>query len=212
VKVDVAWGGMFYVLADAASLGLTLAMDQGAALVRAGRKLTQAALEQLPEVVHPTEPSIRGVSICCLTGSVSREDGSEDGEGGGRVRSSNTVVIATGELKWDDPDTFNSGILDRSPCGTGTCARMAILHARGMLPIGTEFEHRSITGATFVGKCESTCTVGGLDAVSPSITGRAWVTGYNTLLLRHDDPFPEGFTVGDVWGAPKLERHENHSS
>ena len=184
LTVDVAWGGMFYVIADAAQLGLSLTPGEGAAIVRAGRMITQAAREQLP-VSHPAEASISGVSICCLAGPL---DAGHRPPGGAAeqaaLRAKNAVVIATGALDWDDPDTFASGIIDRSPCGTGTCARMAVLHARGDLPLQTDFIHESITGETFTGRLHATCNVGGIEAVEPSISGRAWVTGYNTLFVH----------------------------
>ena len=204
LRVDVAWGGMFYVVVSAEQLGLSLAPEEGAKIVRAGRMVTQAAREQLP-ATHPADTSIEGVTICCITAPL------EEGGAEGAIRSKNAVVIATGAVDWADRDTFASGIIDRSPCGTGTCARMAVLHARGELPLETDFVHESITGEVFVGRLHATCTVGGRPAVEPTISGRAWVTGYNTLFVGAADPFPSGFTVGDVWGAtPKLDAHGDH--
>ena len=206
VVVDVAWGGMFYVLVDAASLGLTLDRGDGARLARFGRMITQAASEQLP-CVHPANPAINGVTICCLTSPATATDRTAAG-GETVLRAKNAVAISTGAMDWDAPDSHRA-ILDRSPCGTGTCARMAVLHAKGELPLGTCFEHESITGEVFVGRLSAETRVGELPAVRPSVTGRAWVTGYNTLLLRDDDPFQDGFTVGDVWGEPALRLHED---
>ena len=113
-------------------------------------------------------------------------------------------MLTNGALRADDPRTW-TGALDRSPCGTGTCARMAALHARGQLAIGERFPHRSIIGSEFVGELTGTTTVGPYAAVLPRITGRAWVTGYTRWVLDDTDPFPTGYTVGDIW-APQRRR------
>ena len=114
----------------------------------------------------------------------------------------NATVMTNGALRADDPRTW-TGALDRSPCGTGTCARMAALYARGQLAIGEPFRHRSIIGSEFVGELTGTTTVGPYAAVLPRVTGRAWVTGYTRWVLDDTDPFPTGYTVGDIW-APQL--------
>jgi proline racemase len=88
------------------------------------------------------------------------------------------------------------------PCGTGTCARMAALYARGQLAIGEKFSHRSILGSEFIGELTGTTTVGSFPAVLPTITGTAWVTGHSRWLLDDTDPYPTGYTVGDIW-APQ---------
>lgn len=119
VTVDVAWGGMYYVLAEASTFGLRLTPDEGADIARIGAMLTAAAREQLP-VVHPENPGIAGVSISQLWGP-------PHGDGAHRR---NAVTVSTGEVDWSRPSTW-TGALDRSPCGTGTCAAMAVLHARG---------------------------------------------------------------------------------
>lgn len=194
IRVDIAWGGMFYVIVDANKLGLMLAPDEGAAIVRIGRMITQAAREQL-QVIHPTKPSISGISICCIAGPVT------ENQKDGSLQSKNAVVIATGSVDWGNAATFASGIIDRSPCGTGTCARMAVLHAKGLLKLHTDFVHESITGETFIGRLHAAGHAGLFAAVEPSISGRAWITGYNTLFVHEHDPFPAGFTVGDIWGS-----------
>ena len=84
---------------------------------------------------------------------------------------------------------------------------MAVLHAKKQLPLDTDFVHESITGETFTGRLHAACRVGDFAAVEPSISGRAWVTGYNTIFVHEQDPFPSGFTVGDVWGStPTLDQ------
>ncbi len=114
------------------------------------------------------------------------------------------MVMSNGRLRADDPNTW-TGALDRSPCGTGTCARMAALYARGQLAIGEKFSHRSIIGSEFVGELTGTTTIGPYAAVLPTITGSAWVTGYSRWVLDETDPFPTGYTVGDIWGPEALQ-------
>jgi proline racemase len=186
--VDVAWGGMFYVIADAAQFGLQLLPDEGREIARVGRMLQGAAAEQLP-AVHPENPAISGVSISQLSGPPSHPEA---------VRK-NAVVVATGELDWDRPETW-TGALDRSPCGTGTCAKMAALHAKGELGLDQDFPHEGVLGTIWTGRLVREAEVGGRRAVVPTITGRAWITGYNDYVVDDSDPFPEGFTVGDIWG------------
>jgi proline racemase len=112
----------------------------------------------------------------------------------------NTVVISTGEFDWSDPSTW-TGVLDRSACGTGTCAKMAVLHAKEKLPLHTDFVHESILGTTFTGRLIAETRVGPHAAVVPEITGQAWITGIAQYLVDPTDPFPEGFMVGDLWGG-----------
>jgi proline racemase len=189
VRVDVAWGGMFYVLAEAAAAGVALEPGNGRHIARVGEWLRQAAAEQLP-VSHPEHPEIRDASIALLWGPPTVAG----------AHGRNAVVLSTGPVSWDRPDAAG-GVLDRSPCGTGTCARMATLHARGELPLGRDFVHESIIGTTFTGRLLRETTVGPYGAVVPTITGRAWITGRSEYVLDAEDPFPEGFTVGDLWGG-----------
>ena len=123
--------------------------------------------------------------------------GSGDSAG---VSGRNSVVLPAGRITLGDPASWR-GTLDRSPCGTGTCARMAALHARGELDLGVPFVHQGVLGTTFRGLLHERTTVGGQDAVVPSIQGRAWITGYAQHVLQPDDPFPTGLTVGDVWST-----------
>lgn len=188
VSVDVAWGGMFYALTDAAALGFRLTPDEGRDLVRVGEMVKAAAREQIP-VMHPETPELAGISIMEWTGppSVPGAD------------AKNTVVVSSGELDWSRPESF-TGVLDRSPCGTGTCARMAVMHARGELAIGADFVHEGILGTTWTGRLLRETTVGGVAAVVPQLTGSAWITGRVQMVVDDDDPFPDGYTVGDLWG------------
>jgi len=188
VLVDVAWGGMFYAIASADQLGLELTPDQGREIVRLGEMLKAAAREQIP-VAHPEHPEISGISIVELTAPPTLAG----------AHGKNTVVVSSGTLHWDRPESF-TGVLDRSPCGTGTCARMAALHARGKLAIGEDFVHEGILSTAWTGRLLRETTVGPYRAVVPQLTGSAWITGRTEFEVDPDDPFPDGFTVGDLWG------------
>jgi proline racemase len=187
VAVDVAYGGMFYVIAQAASVGLELRPDEARDIVRVGEMIKAACIEQLP-VVHPENPNIAGVSIAQLSGPPSRADAS----------LKNAVVVSSGELRWDRPSSW-TGVIDRSPCGTGTCARMATLHARGQLGLDMDFVHEGILGTVFTGRLVAETQVGPYAAVVPTISGQAWITGFAQYVLDPSDPFPEGYTLGDLW-------------
>lgn len=104
----------------------------------------------------------------------------------------------TGDFSWEDPSTW-TGALDRCPSGTGTSAKMAVLHAKGELALDEPFRHESILGIVYTGRLQSTTTVHGQAAVVPTVTGTSWISGFNTLVLDPRDPFPEGFAVGDIW-------------
>lgn len=190
MRVDVAWGGMFYVIADAEPLGLRLTPEEAASAARAGEMIKAAAREQLPEPVHPDNPEIRGITIAQLSGPP---------HGAGAHRRNN-VVVSTGRLDWERPESWRAA-LDRSPCGTGTCARMATLWARGQLPLEQDFVHEGVLGTTFTGRLLRETRVGDTPAVVPTLTGTGWITGHARYTLDPTDPFPEGFTVGDLWGG-----------
>lgn len=187
VGVDVAYGGMFYVIADARRFGLRLTPDEGRDIVRIGEMVKAATREQLP-VTHPLQPGFEGVTIAQLSGPPL----------GDEADWRNAVVVSTGTLDWDRPATW-TGALDRSPCGTGTSAKMATLHARGRLRLNQDFLHAGILGTVFTGRLHEETKVGPYRAVVPSISGQAWITGHSTYTLDPGDPFPEGFTVGDIW-------------
>jgi proline racemase len=190
VRTDVVFGGQFFAQVRAADLGLELAPDNGRQLVRAGALIKLAAHEQLA-LTHPVNPALDRVNLVML----------HDGDRVPGRESRNTVVLTNGVLDKGRPETW-TGALDRSPCGTGTSARMAALHARGQLAIGEDFVHHSIIGSTFVGHLTAETTVGDRPAVLPTITGRAWVTGRATWVMDPNDPYQEGYTVGDIW-APR---------
>ncbi len=188
VSVDVAWGGMFYVIADAEELDVRLVPDEGREIARLGEMIRAAAVEQLP-VVHPENPAISGISISQLSGPPTHPE----------AHRKNAVVVSTGTGDWDKPHTWG-GALDRSPCGTGTCAKMAALYAKGQLGLEEDFCHESVLGTLFTGRLLRETKVGDYDAVVPTLSGRAWITGFADYVVDAEDPFPEGFTVGDIWG------------
>ncbi|KAG9769337.1 4-hydroxyproline 2-epimerase 1 [Exophiala dermatitidis] len=183
VKVDVAWGGMIYALADAGSLGLKIENSQGPRLIEIGERIKRAVQAQYTPI-HPENPGIRGVSIFGWTHPL-EANGLNNGKS-----AVNAVVVSPGRF-------------DRSPCGTGTCARMAVLHARGQLEVGETFVHKSIIGTEFVNHIRGTTKVGELDAILPTVKGRGWITSFKQIVLDPTDPFPEGFRVGDQWHIPQ---------
>jgi proline racemase len=187
VTVDVAYGGMFYVIADAPSLGLRLTPDEGRDITRVSEMIKAAAKEQLA-AVHPEQPGFAGVTIAQLSGPPSRPD----------ADLKNAVTVSTGKLDWDRPATW-TGVIDRSPCGTGTCAKMATLHAKGKLGLNQDFRHEGILGTVFTGRLIAETTVGPYRAVVPTLSGQAWITGFSSYVVDPEDPFPDGFTVGDIW-------------
>jgi proline racemase len=188
VTVDVAYGGMFYVIAEAQPLGFSLTPDEARDIVRVAEMIKAATQEQLP-VVHPENPGICGVTIAQLSGASSNP----------QSHRKNTVVVSTGKLDWSRPASW-TGALDRSPCGTGTCAKMAALHAKGRLALNTDFVHEGILGTTFTGRLVEETRVGPYSAVVPTLSGQAWITGFAQYVVDPEDPFPNGFTVGDIWG------------
>ena len=187
VTVDVGWGGMFYVIADVRQFkGLELKPEHGREIARISAMIRQAAHEQLP-VAHPDYPGV-GITISQLSGPT--DDPKADWK--------NAVTMATGPLSWDDPSTW-TGAIDRCPCGTGTCAKMAVLNAKGELPLDRDFRHQGILDTVFTGRLVEEVRIGGRAAVVPTISGTSWIFGINTLVLDHDDPLPHGYTMGDIW-------------
>jgi proline racemase len=181
LTVDVAYGGMWYAIADANALGFALEPSEARELSVVGERLRAAAREQLP-CAHPENPEIAGVSIVQIA---------EPWQGVGRV-SKNAVVVAPGRL-------------DRSATGTGLSARMAALHARGELRVGDAMSHASVIGSTFDGRVVAETKVGGRPAIIPAIRGSAWITGIAQVLVDPTDPFPEGYLLSDTWPGPDVQ-------
>jgi len=171
VRFDLAYGGHFYALVEAAPLGLTLEAKEAPRLVEIGERI-RLAIEATVPLVHPAMPAARGLLYIQFYEPARRPD----------ARYRNAVVVAPAGL-------------DRSPCGTGTSARLANLHARGRLAVGEAFGHESIIGSLFIGRIAGLTRVAGTAAVVPEITGRAWMTGRSTLTLDPSDPFPGGFLL-----------------
>ncbi len=189
VTVDIAYGGMFYVILDSEELGLELSPGNGGEIVRVAEMVKAIAAEKF-QVVHPLNKDISGITIAVVSGPPENPD----------ATLKNAVVVSTGKLDWDKPETWK-GVIDRSPCGTGTCAKMASLYAKDLLDLDTDFIHEGILGTTFTGRLVRKTMVGNFDAVVPTISGRAWITGFAQYVVDENDPFPEGFTIGDIWGG-----------
>lgn len=188
VTVDVAWGGMFFVLAEAAPLGVSLDAANGREIVRVSEAVRHAAAEQLP-VAHPDNPAITGPTITDLWGPPVAPG----------THGRGAITLSTRPFDPARPDRA-SGILDRSPCGTATCARMAVLHARGELPVGQEFVNAGPLGTRFTGRIAEETRVGPYPAIVPTLAGQGWIHGTANWTLDPSDPFPAGYTVGDMWG------------
>jgi len=167
VAYDMAFGGNFYAIVDAASVGLEVDPGRADELIEAGRGV-MAAVER---PVHPDDERIAGCRHVIFTAP---------GRDGADARGATSI---------------HPGWLDRSPCGTGTSARMAQLHARGELGLGEPFRHESVIGTRFTGRLVAEAEVGGRPAVVPEITGRAWITGMGQYVLDAEDPFPAGFAL-----------------
>jgi proline racemase len=170
VVYDMAYGGNFYALTPAADVGLVVDPARSGELIDAGQRV-MAAINAADRPEHPEDPRIAGCHHVVFH---------EPGRDGADARAATSI---------------HPGWLDRSPCGTGTSARMAQLHARGALALGDPFVNESVIGTRFTGRAVAETTVGGLPAIVPEITGRAWITGMGQYLLDAEDPFPAGFTL-----------------
>jgi proline racemase len=177
LTIDVAYGGMFYALVDATRLGFRVSADEARDLAVLGERVRSAAREQF-SVVHPLNPAIQGVSIVQLH---------EPFRGVGEV-TRNTCIVAPGRS-------------DRSPTGTGTCARMAVLRARGQMQVGDTMVHSSLIDSRFRGRILGDSRVGERAAILPAISGRGWITGFHQYVLDADDPWPTGYVLNDTWGV-----------
>jgi proline racemase len=171
VAFDLAYGGHFYALVAAAACGLTLERKETPRIVETGERIRLAIEARVP-LIHPAMPEARGLLYVQFYETPRRPD----------AHLRNAVVVAPAGL-------------DRSPCGTGTSARLANLHARGRLGVGEVFGHESIIGTLFTGRIAELALVAGTPALVPEITGRAWMTGRATLSLDPTDPFPGGFLL-----------------
>jgi proline racemase len=170
VRYDMAFGGNFYALVAADSVGLEPVPARAPELIEQGLEIADA-INAAACPVHPLDPAISGCKHVVFHAP---------GADGADARNATAI---------------HPGWLDRSPCGTGTSARMAALYARGELALGQDFVNESVIGSRFVGRLLEEVTVGGLPAVVPEVSGRAWITGMGTYLLDPSDPFPAGFAL-----------------
>ena len=171
VPVDVAFGGAFYAIVDSEAVGIPLRREALGRLRRTGMEIARA-VEAALRVVHPTEPGITGVYGTVFTGPAECAD----------AALRNVTVFACEQV-------------DRSPCGTGTAAVMAVLDAMGLLATDQTFVHESIVGTTFRGAVRHRTMVGDVEAIVPEIEGSAWITGEHVFLIDDDDPLKEGFLL-----------------
>ena len=178
IKVDISYGGMIYAIVDAHALGFSVEPDEARDLAVLGEKIRVAAREQ-HDVAHPEHPEVRGVSIVQFARPFTAPNDV--------IR--NTCIVSPGRS-------------DRSPTGTGTSARMAALHARGLLKVGQGITHESIIGSRFVGRVVGKARLSdGTPAVHTTIKGRAWITGLHQYFIDPSDPWPHGYVVSDTWGT-----------
>ena len=171
LKLDVAYGGNFYAIIEPQA-GFAGIDPLGAQALLRLSPIVRQRVREIYEPVHPLDPTIRGVSHVMWA----------EGPRGAGAHGRNAVF-------------YGDRAIDRSPCGTGTSARMAQLAARGELRPGEEFVHESIIGSRFTGRVVQAVDLEGTPAIVPAIEGSAWTTGYNTLWIDPQQPFPEGFQV-----------------
>lgn len=171
ISVDVAFGGAFYAVVDAESAGLAVVSERLGSLKTVGMAIARE-VERAISVVHPLEPGLTGVYGTIFTGPPTVD--------GAHLR--NVTIFADHEV-------------DRSPCGTGTCAVLAVLDAMGLATDDTPFVHESIIGTTFSARVVSRTTVGDYAAIVPELTGAASITGDHTFIVEPGDVVPEGFRL-----------------
>jgi proline racemase len=170
VTYDLAFGGNFYAIVPADTVGLDVDPARAQSLIDAGLAI-MAAINAADRPVHPEDERIAGCHHVIFHAP---------GREGADARNATAI---------------HPGWLDRSPCGTGSSARMAALHAAGELPLGAPWVNESVIGTRFTGRLVAETTVAGLPAVVPEVTGRAWITGMGQYLLDPTDPFPAGFAL-----------------
>ncbi|AXK67875.1 MULTISPECIES: proline racemase family protein [Burkholderia] len=178
VKLDIAFGGVFYAVVFVEQLGIEITPQYTEQLVKAGMVIKRAANERF-KVRHPLVPSIDHIAYAIFA----------ERQSDGSVRTCCTL--------WP-------GRVDRSPCGTGSSAITSVLHARGELAVGEKFITRSIIGSEFSVELKGETVVSGKPAVLPNVSGRCWTYGISQLALDPDDPFARGFALQDAWGAEAI--------
>jgi proline racemase len=171
LRADVAYGGAFYAIVDSEAVGVAIDAAHLPELRRAGMAIKRA-IESTHAVVHPLDPSVTGIDGTIFTGP-SHDNGAD-------LR--NVAVFADAEV-------------DRSPCGTGTCAVMAVVDAMGLLAEDKPFVHESVIGTRLAGRLVGRTVVGDYPAIVAEIEGSAWITGEHTFLVDDDDPLKDGFRL-----------------
>jgi proline racemase/trans-L-3-hydroxyproline dehydratase len=181
VTVDIAYGGdLFIAILPAASVGLEIVPERRNEIIHLGLSILEATAGQV-DAQHPEMPELKGLTGVMFSGPATHE----------QATMKNALV-------------YSPGNIDRSPCGTGTSAKMATLYAKGELALNEEFVHESIVGSLFIGRLVSETTLGRFRAVVPTITGSAYIMGIQQFVLDPRDPFPAGFLLGEqreVYGA-----------
>jgi len=175
IEADIAFGGIYYAIVDVAQLGIAIEAQNARALAECGIALKDVIARQV-KVQHPDLPSLNDIAYVMFR--------SIDPDGAIRTCT-----------------TLKPGRVDRSPCGTGSSANLAVLHARGQIKVGEMRRSRSIIGGEFTVEAIGETSVGGRPAILPRITGQAWIYGTEQLRLDDRDPFPDGFALSDTWGT-----------
>ena len=171
IPVDVAFGGAFYAIVDAEAAGVPIDAAHLPELRRLGMQIARE-VEKLRRIVHPSDAGLEGIYGTIFTAPAQLPD----------AHLRNVTIFADAEV-------------DRSPCGTGTAAVMAVLNDMGLLLDGVPFVHESIVGTTFRGRVIEHVAVGERAAIVPEIEGSAWITGEHTFLIDGDDPLKAGFRL-----------------
>ncbi|MHA1527997.1 MAG: trans-3-hydroxy-L-proline dehydratase [Alphaproteobacteria bacterium] len=177
LSVDTAYGGDSFVIADSTALGFALTPDEARDLAETGMRITAAANQQLG-FTHPSMPDWDHISFCQIAAPIEMR--------GGVATGRNAVAIRPAKI-------------DRSPCGTGCSARLAVLHARGRLKVGDRFTGVSLIGSRFHCTIASETTVADRPAIVTTLSGRAWITGTHQHMLDPADPWPRGTRLTDTW-------------
>ena len=170
IKIDVAFGGSFFAIVNHEELDIDICPENSSRLVDVGMAIIEAANQQL-EIVHPELPDINTIDLCEIYGAAKSEDADMQ-----------NITIFDGQI-------------DRSPCGTGTCAKLATLYAKGELSIGEDFIYESVINTKFIGRVLRETKVGDYPAVVPEITGSAYITGYSQFVIDPKDPVKYGFSL-----------------
>ncbi len=174
LQVDIAYGGNFYAILEADSVGLEVKTENANEIILMGAKIWQTVNEQV-EIYHPLEPQIDCINYVEFSAPATHS----------KATMKNAVIVPPAGM-------------DRSPCGTGTCAKMATLYSKGKLSLKEEFVHESIIGTLFYGQLLEETKIGEYPAVVPTIRGSAYITGIQQFVVDPRDPFPEGFHLGKI--------------